>query len=62
MTHRHIAHNSTEVHSDKALIDEAVHDLLENRCIRRVEQRPIVCSSLSMVSNLADKLFRLVLF
>jgi len=51
-------HNSTEVH--KVFVDEAVHDLLDNRCVRRVDEKPIVCSPLSVVSNSAGKL-RLVL-
>ena len=51
-------HSSTEVH--KTFVEEAVHDLLENRCVRRVDQKPIVCSPLSVVSNSAGKL-RLVL-
>jgi len=51
-------HDSTERH--RAFVDEAVKDFLENRCICRVDQKPVVCSPLSAVSNSVGKL-RLVL-
>jgi len=51
-------HNSTEVH--EAFVDETVRDLLDNRCVQRVDEIPTACSPLSVVSNLAGKL-RLVL-
>ena len=51
-------HRSTVLHND--FVGGAIHELLKNRCIARVDQKPIVCSPLSVVSNSAGKL-RLVL-
>ena len=56
----HCQHNnkSTEIH--RQFVDKAVQSLVMNRCIKRVETKPWVCSPLSVVSNSAGKL-RLVL-
>ena len=50
----HQNHNLTEL--QKAFVDGAVHDLLENRCIQRVGQKPVVCSQLPVVSNSTGRL------
>ena len=57
-SHNQCNNKSTETHQQ--FVNEAVHSLLANRCIRRVEAEPWVCSPLSVVSNSMGKL-RLVL-
>ena len=49
----HRNHNLTELRRD--FIKQAVHDLLENHCILNVDQKPRVCSPLSVVSNSMGK-------
>ena len=56
----HHQHNNKSTGTHQQFVDEAVQSLLMNRCIRRVEAEPWVCSPLSVVSNSAGKL-RLVL-
>ena len=56
----HHQHNNKSTGTHQQFVDEAVQSLLMNRCIRRVEAEPWVCSPLSVVSNFAGKL-RLVL-
>ena len=51
-------HKSTMVH--ESFVDDAVENLVKNRCVLRVSKRPQVCSPLSVVSNSVGKL-RLVL-
>lgn len=36
-------------------VDEAVLSLLSQRCVAKVEQRPLVCSLLSVVTNSEGK-------
>ena len=57
-SHNQCNSKSTETH--QKFVDEAVLSLLTNRCIRRVEAEPWVCSPLLVVSNSTGKL-RLVL-
>ena len=52
--HNQCNNESTETH--QKFVDEAVQGLLRNRCIRRVEAEPWVCSPLSVVSNSMGKL------
>ena len=51
-------HKSTLVH--KSFVTEAVTELLANRCVKRVTEKPYICSPLSVVANAEGKL-RLVL-
>ena len=51
-------HKSTEIHHK--FVDEAIQNLVQNRCVIRVDQKPYVCSPLSVVSNSSGK-SRLVL-
>lgn len=57
-SHNQCNSKSTETH--QKFVDEAVLSLLTNRCIRRVEAEPWLCSPLLVVSNSTGKL-RLVL-
>ena len=49
----HKNHSSTEL--DMSFVERAVHDLLINHCILRVEEKPRVCSPLSIISSSAGK-------
>ena len=51
-------HSSTQVHAK--FVTESISKLLANRCIKRVEHKPFICSPLSVVGN-ADEKLRLVL-
>ena len=51
-------HKSSLVH--KSFVTEAVTELLANRCVNRVTEKPYICSPLSVVENAEGKL-RLVL-
>ena len=51
-------HSSTRNH--ETFVSGAITQLLANRCIRKVDQKPHICSPLSVVEN-ADKKLRLVL-
>ena len=51
-------HKSAELHHQ--FVDEAIQNLVQNHCVIKVDQRPVVCSPLSVVSNSSGKL-RLVL-
>ena len=51
-------HRSTELHH--TFVDEAVQNLVSNRCVVRVHEKPYMCNPLSVVSNSTGKL-RLVL-
>jgi len=51
-------HKSATTHSE--FVSEAIDSLVKNRCITLVDDRPYICSPLSVVSNLSGKL-RLVL-
>ena len=51
-------HKSVELFSE--FVDDALQNLMSNRCIMRVEAKPEVCSPLSVVANSQGKL-RLVL-
>ena len=51
-------HSSAGVHQE--FVDDAVHSLLSNRCVVKVNKQPHICSPLSVVSNATGKL-RLVL-
>ena len=53
-SHNQCNNKSTETHQQ--FVDEAVHGLLANRCIRKVKAEPWVCSPLSVVSNSMGKL------
>ena len=57
-SHNQCNNKLTETHQQ--FVDEAVHSLLANRSIRKVEAEPWVCCPLSVVSNCMGKL-RLVL-
>ena len=57
-SHHQCNNKSTETH--RQFVDEAAQSLIMNRCIKRVETEPWVCSPLSVISNSAGKL-RLVL-
>ena len=57
-SHHQGNNKSTETH--RQFVDEAAQSLIMNRCIKRVETEPWVCSPLSVISNSAGKL-RLVL-
>ena len=57
-THCQPNHKSTVIH--RSFVEEAVENLVNNRCVLRVSERPHVCSPLSVVCNSAGKL-RLVL-
>ena len=45
----HYNHNSTELHSD--IVEQAVYDLLEKRCILKVDKKRRVCSKYRLVLN-----------
>ena len=51
-------HNSTATHNE--FVNEAIENLVKNRCVALVNDRPYVCTPLSVVSNSSGKL-RLVL-
>ena len=51
-------HKSAMDHLD--FVSESVRELLNNRCVREVQSRPVVCSPLSVVSN-HERKYRLVL-
>ena len=53
-SHSQRNNKSTETH--QKFVSEAVQSLLMNRCIRRVEAKPWICSLLSVVSNSTGKL------
>ena len=57
-THCQPNHKSTVIH--RSFVEEAVENLVNNRCVLRVSKRPHVCSPLSVVCNSVGKL-RLVL-
>ena len=42
-------HKSTLVH--KSFVNEAVAELLANRCVKRVIEKPYICSPLTVVEN-----------
>ena len=52
--------NHTSALSHHSFVTEAVSQLLINRCVRKVDEKPYVCSPLSVVQNAEGKL-RLVL-
>ena len=43
--------NHKSAMSHRSFVDEAIKGLLSNRCAMRVEERPYVCSPLSVVSK-----------
>jgi len=49
----HQNHSSTWTHRD--FVEGAVRDLLANCCILKVEEQPVVCSPLSVVSSFTGK-------
>ena len=51
-------HDSASAHQE--FVDEAVHNLVQNRCVVKTDKQPHICSPLSVVSNAVGKL-RLVL-
>ena len=51
-------HRSALVHAE--FVTEAIQELIANRCVKRVSDKPFICSPLSVVSNSEEKL-RLVL-
>ena len=51
-------HKSTLDHLD--FVSESVLELVNNRCVREVQERPVICSPLSVVVNYEGKC-RLVL-
>ena len=55
-----IAKNQKSATNNPSFVTEAVAELLRNRCIQTVTQKPHICSPLSVVSNSSGKL-RLVL-
>ena len=42
-------HKSEELHSE--YVDEAIQSLIENRCVLRVQEKPVLCSPLSVVEG-----------
>ena len=51
-------HSSTRAH--EKFVTKSINQLLANRCIKKVDQRPHICSPMSVVEN-ADKKLCLVL-
>ena len=56
----HSQRNNKSIETHQKFVDEAVQSLLINKCIRRIEAEPWICSPLSVVLNSTGKL-RLVL-
>ena len=52
-------HSSTQVHAK--FVTESISKLLANRCIKRVEQKPFICSPLSLVGKAAPS-FKLEIY
>ena len=57
-SHSQSNHKSAELHHE--FVDEAIQNLIQNRCIVSKDQKPYICSPLSVVENSSGKL-RLVL-
>ena len=57
-SHSQSNHKSAELHHE--FVDEAIQNLIQNRCILSKDQIPYICSPLSVVENSSGKL-RLVL-
>ena len=53
-SHSQSNHKSAELHHE--FVDRAIQNLIQNRCIIRKDQKPYICSLLSVVENSSGKL------
>ena len=55
LPHPHCQSNHKSTMISRQFVDEAINSLLLNRCVRKVDARPYICSPLSVVSNSSGK-------